>query len=90
MTVDPDGEATHCPFALRADEALNITWSIGTYPDITVESIDDLVVVGFSSEADGLVRYDAPRGWQDDEFPFDFEGTATADGETIKVYAYYS
>jgi hypothetical protein len=89
VTLNPDGQPTTCPFGLTADEVISVNWSIGRYPDVAIElSGPDLVLI--SSVADGLVRYDLPDGWIDDEFAFDFTGTAFVEDGTVKVQTNYT
>jgi hypothetical protein len=88
MTVGPDGDETACPFMLTADKDLQVTWSIGRYPEITITGDD--TQVDFKSVAKGLIRYDLPSGWQDDQFEFDIVGWATAAGSTVNVYTRYT
>jgi hypothetical protein len=88
MIVDPNGQSTACPFGLRGDAVLQVTWSIGRYPEITITGDD--TQVEFKSVAKGLIRYDLPSGWKDDQFEFDIVGWATAAGSTVNVYTRYT
>jgi hypothetical protein len=75
-----------CPFGVRGDEVLSVNWSIGRYPDIMIDPMgDDRKMVFVTTQATGLVRYDLPPGWVDDEMEFEFAGTAGIAGETVVV-----
>lgn len=88
MTVGPDGDETACPFMLTADKDLQVTWSIGRYPDITIEGDDTRVL--FSSSASGIIKYDAPSGYKDDQFEFGIVGWAISSGSAVVVYTNYT
>jgi hypothetical protein len=81
---------SRCPFGLTGAEELTVTWSIGRYPDILLDPLgDDRNAVLFTSEANGLVRYDLPSGWVDDEFEFWVAGTAfVANGNVVVTTDY--
>jgi hypothetical protein len=89
-TLNPGGEPTTCPFGLTGEEQLTVNWSIGRYPDITLTPWGtEREVVIISSAADGLVRYDLPAGWVDDEFEFSFDGRAAVVDGIIQVSTQY-
>jgi hypothetical protein len=91
FTLDPTGQPTPCPFALTGDEVVNVDWSIGRYPDIRIQfSISNADRVEFFAEVEGLVRYDLPDGWIDDEFEFPFRGEAFVEDGTVQVETSYT
>ena len=90
VTRNPDGQTTGCPFTLGSVEVQTVTWSYGRYPDITLEApsgASDFIFV--TTQVDGLVRYDLPDDWVDDEFEFSFDGVAFIERGSVVVETNY-